>query len=144
MYHKVTKIHKNKERDKIIKEPGIIVTTSGMLNGGPVVHYLEKLHDNENCSLVLTGFQVPGSAGRILLDTGKFVTEENEFKVNCKTHFIDLSAHAGREELLKYIKSVDPKKVLVMHGDQCEKFSQELKDMGYDSYAPKRGEKVEI
>ncbi|MCD6477851.1 MAG: MBL fold metallo-hydrolase [Candidatus Aenigmarchaeota archaeon] len=144
IFKTITKVHNNRQRDKIINEPSIVVTTSGMLNGGPIVHYLEKLYQNEKCSLILTGFQVPGSAGRTLLDTGKYITETDNFKVKCKIRFIDLSAHAGRNELFKYVRMIDPEKILVMHGDECEKFAGELREMGYDAYAPSIGEVVEI
>ena len=144
IYNKVTKVYNNRQRSKILKEPGIIVTTSGMLNGGPIVHYLEKLYDKENCSLIMTGFQVPGSAGYNLRETGNFITEEKSFRVKCNIHFIDLSAHSGRKELFDYVKMIDPKKVFVIHGDSCEKFARELQELGYDAYAPQNGEVCEI
>lgn len=144
IYNNITKVYNNRQRDKITKEPGIIVTTSGMLNGGPIAHYLERLHDKKNYSLTLTGFQAPGSAGRTLLETGKYVGEEKSFKVDCGIDIIDLSAHAGRDELFEYIKMVNPKKIFVIHGDSCEKFTKELSEKGYDAYAPSIGETCEV
>ena len=144
MYSSITKVYNNRQRNNLIKEPCIIVTTSGMLNGGPIVHYLEKLHDRKDCSLTLSGFQVPGSAGRELLDSGKYIGEEKSFKVECDIDIIDLSAHAGRNELFKYIKMVDPQKIFVIHGDSCQEFASELKERGYDAYAPSMGETCDI
>jgi len=144
IFSSIVKVHNNKQRDRLIKEPCIIVTTSGMLNGGPIAHYLEKLYNREDCSLILTGFQVPGSAGRTLMDTGIYVNDNDKFKVRCKLSFIDLSAHSGRSELFDYVKMVDPEKIFVMHGDSCEEFADELKGKGYDAYAPKIGEVCEI
>lgn len=144
IYNKITKVYNNRQRNKILKEPCIIVTTSGMLNGGPIAHYLEKLYDRKDCSLTLTGFQVPGSAGYTLLDTGKYVTEENSFKVKCAIDFIDLSAHSGRKELFDYVKMVDPEKIFVIHGDACERFARELHERGYDAHAPKNGDVCNI
>jgi len=97
-----------------------------------------------NRALILTGFQVPGSAGHALLETGKYVTEENKFKVNCRVEFIDLSAHSGRTELFDYVKMMDPDKVFVIHGDACDKFAKELKEKGYDAYAPEVGENCKV
>lgn len=144
MYKKVTKVYKNKQRNKIINKPCVIVTTSGMLNGGPIAHYLGKLHDREDCSLTPTGFQVPGCAGRELLDTGKYVAEDKSFEVKCDVEITDLSAHAGRKELLKYVKMINPGKIFVVHGDDCPKFAKELEEKGYNAYAPKKGEVCEI
>ncbi len=144
VYKNIEKVYNNRQRNDAVKKPCIIVTTSGMLNGGPIAHYLEKLYNKKNCSLTLTGFQVPGSAGHMLLETGNYVTEENNFKVKCRVDFIDLSAHSGRRELFDYVKMIDPKKVFVIHGDSCDKFAGELKEKGYDAHAPQNGEVCEI
>lgn len=140
VYKNITKVYNNRQRNDIAKHPSIIVTTSGMLNGGPIIHYLEKLYQKKNCSISLTGYQVKGSAGHTLLETGKYVNEEKSFKVKCSVNFIDLSAHSGRSELFDYVKMVDPEKVFVVHGDACKKFAGELKEKGYDAYAPQNGE----
>jgi len=144
IYKEANKVGNNRDRNKILKEPCIIVTTSGMLNGGPIAHYLEKLYKRKDCSLTLTGYQVEGSAGHTLVNTGKYVTEDNSYNVKCKLDFIDLSAHSGRQELFDYVKQVDPQKVFVIHGDSCEKFAGELKEKGYEAHAPKQGEVCEV
>ncbi|PIX50660.1 MAG: MBL fold metallo-hydrolase, partial [Candidatus Aenigmarchaeota archaeon CG_4_8_14_3_um_filter_37_24] len=64
------------QRKKIIKNPCVVVTTSGMLSGGAVVYYLKKLHGREDCSLALTGFQVPDTEGDRLLKTGRYVHDD--------------------------------------------------------------------
>ncbi|UCG95878.1 MAG: MBL fold metallo-hydrolase [archaeon] len=144
IYSQITKVYNNGQRNKLVNQPCIIVTTSGMLNGGPIAHYLEKLYDRENCSLTLTGYQVEGSAGHTLINTGKYVTEDKNLGVKCRLSFIDLSAHSGRKELFEYVKMVDPQKVFVIHGDSCGKFAGELREKGYDAYAPKIGEVCDV
>ena len=59
-----------KERKKAIMEstPSIIVTTSGMLSGGPVLKYLEQLGSNESNKLIFVGYQAEGTRGRQLLN----------------------------------------------------------------------------
>ena len=115
-----------------------------MLNGGPIAYYLEKLYERTDCSLTLTGFQVPGSAGHHLLETGRYVTDEDDLKVKCGVNFIDLSAHSGRSDLFEYVKQIDPKKVFVIHGDSCSKFARELQEQGYEAFAPKKGESFDF
>ena len=137
-------VYNNKQRAGIVKKPSIIVTTSGMLNGGPIAYYLERLHERMDCSLTMTGFQVPGSAGHNLLNTGRYVTETDDMNIKCKVNFIDLSAHAGRSDLFDYVKDMDPEKVFVIHGDSCKKFAGELKERGYDAHAPELDETCEI
>jgi len=125
-------------RKKIIKEPCIIVTTSGMLTGGPIAYYLEKLWDREDCSLILTGFQVPGTEGAILLQTGIYVHEDLEFPLKMPYRKFDFSSHASRSELFKFVKRVNPGKVFCVHGDNTERFAKELsEEHGFDAVAPK-------
>ncbi|MCD6371904.1 MAG: MBL fold metallo-hydrolase [Candidatus Aenigmarchaeota archaeon] len=125
-------------RKRIIKEPSVIVTTSGMLNGGPIVWYLKKLHKDMNSSLILTGWQLEGTPGRILLETGRYINEEEglDFEVKMKVKRFDFSAHAGRSELLNYINRISPQTIFVIHGDHTEEFAVELREMGFDAIAP--------
>ena len=124
-------------RRKILKKPCIILTTSGMLSGGPVVNYIEKLHDRENCSLILTGFQVPGTEGAILLQTGRYVHGDLNLKVKMNVRKFDFSSHASRSELFKFAKLVNPEKIFCVHGDNAVGFAQELKEeYGFDAVAP--------
>lgn len=128
----------NQMRSKIIKQPCAIITTSGMLNGGPVVNYISKLHDDENSSLLLTGFQAPNTGGKVLLDTGRFILEENKIDVQMKMFYkrLDFSAHLGRKELFAFIEKINPEKVFCVHGEKTEEFANELKQKGFDAVAP--------
>ena len=125
-------------RKRVIRDPCVIVTTSGMLKGGPVVWYLKKLRRDKNSSLILTGWQLEGTPGRILLETGKYVNEEEglEFDVHMNVKRFDFSAHAGRSELFKYLERISPEKVFVIHGDHTEEFAAELREKGYNAIAP--------
>jgi Cft2 family RNA processing exonuclease len=111
-----------------------------MLTGGPITYYLEKLWEREDCSLSLTGFQVPGTGGSILLETGNFIRENQEYPLKMPYSKFDFSSHASRSELLKFVKKVNPEKVFCVHGDNTEKFAKELKENGFDSVAPEFGE----
>lgn len=124
-------------RKKIIKKPCIIVTTSGMLTGGPIAYYLEKLWDREDCSLTLTGFQVPGTEGAILLETGNYIHGDLEFPLKMSYRKFDFSSHVSRSELFKFVKKVNPGKVFCVHGDNTEGFAKELRERGFDAVAPK-------
>ena len=131
-------------RKKIIKKPCIIITGSGMLEGGPVVDYIKKLHDKKNCSLALTGFQVPGTAGYKLMQNGIFYGDGLELKMEMNFKKFDFSSHAPRSELLQMIKKVNPEKVFCIHGDKTEEFARELKGEGFDAVSPVVDKKYEI
>lgn len=135
---KVQYVNKEKMRNKIIKSPCVILSTSGMLSGGPIVWYLKKLFDNQNCSLVLTSFQVEGTPGKILLETGKYINQKAGLELDLEMHVkkLDLSSHLGRNELFEFVEKINPEKVFCIHGDHTEEFALELKEKGFDAIAP--------
>ena len=125
-------------RKKAIKNPSVIVTTSGMLTGGPVAHYIEKLYDKEACTLMLTGFQVPGTEGALLLKTGRYIHGDLDLKLRMSVRKLDFSSHASRTELFKFVRQVNPEKVFCVHGDNTVRFATELRnDYGFDAVSPK-------
>jgi putative mRNA 3-end processing factor len=127
------------QRKKIVKQPCIIIAGSGMLEGGAVLEYMKRLYDKENCSIALTGFQVPGTAGHSLLTTGKMSLDGREINVKASVKQFDLSSHASRDELFELVDKVNPEKVLCIHGDNTEKFADELKERGFDAISPDAG-----
>lgn len=133
---KVEYVTSGRMRKRIVRNPCVILTTSGMLQGGPVVHYLKKLYNRENCSLVLTGFQVEGTAGKTLLETGRYITKELNLDVKMVVKRLDFSSHLGKSELFKFIEKVNPEKVFCVHGEHTEEFAQELREKGWDAIAP--------
>jgi putative mRNA 3-end processing factor len=143
-FSRAHKVRGAQDRKKAIQKPGIIITTAGMMNGGPVGWYMKKLHDREDCFLLLTGYQVPGTVGRVLQDTGRYVAEGLDAKLRMGCELLDMSAHCGRDNMIKFIRKVNPGKVFLVHGDRTEAFGKELRDMGLNAVSPKNGEKAEI
>ena len=133
---KVEYVTNNKMRKRILNHPCVILTTSGMLSGGPIVQYIKRLHFRKDCSLILTSFQLEGTPGRILLETGRFINEELNLEVSMRVKKLDFSAHVGRNGLFEFIKRVNPEKIFCIHGDHTEEFAFELKEKGYDAIAP--------
>ena len=140
----VRMVKNNIERKDATKEPCAIITTGGCIDGGPAVQYIRNLWGNEKNSLTFTGFQIPKTAGRYLLDTGRYVTEELDLKIKMQINSLDFSAHSGREDLFKFINKLNPGKVICMHGDNCQRFAKELKGRGFDAEAPENGDILKI
>jgi putative mRNA 3-end processing factor len=115
-----------------------------MLNGGPVLDYITKLRPNSN--IFLTGYQVEGTNGRMLMDTGTILLDKKSVKIKTPVSYYDLSAHAGMGELHEYIKRSGPSKVVCVHGDQKNAVSlaESLKLEGYEAYAPKIGDIIKL
>jgi len=139
---KVTYVVGDRMREKIVRKPCAIITTSGMLSGGTVVPYIQKLHNDRNSSLMLTGFQVPNTPGHKLLQTGRFVHENIDVEVKMFVKRWDFSAHAGKKELFSFIKDINPEKVFCVHGDDTIGFADELKQKGFDAIAPTKDNRI--
>lgn len=133
-----------KQRKRTMEQPCIIVTTSGQLEGGPIVGYIKNFYRQDDCGIFLTGFQIPGNAGRTLLDTGVYRAGGLELDVKCAVEYFDFSSHAGRDELIQYASTINPVKVIVNHGDRCQPFAKELREQGFDAEAPENGGTIEI
>ena len=108
------------DRKKAMKKPSVIVTTSGMMKGGPVMWYAQQILNDPKSKLHLTGYQAIETPGRMLLEEGKLPYGKNGsiVKVNCKYEKFDLSAHPGQEEMLRALKKWSPKKAFLIHGDK--------------------------
>lgn len=137
---KVRYVNNEQERKRALKAPCAVLTTSGMLNGGPVVWYIKKLYGDPGNALILTGFQVDGSAGRTLLDTGRFILEEEREKLNLRMRMqvsrMDFSSHCGRSQLLAFVEHVRPRRIFCVHGDDTPAFAEELRKNGFNAMAP--------
>ncbi len=119
-----------KERKKVIqdKSPCIIVTTSGMLSGGPVLKYLEQLGHNETNKIIFVGYQAEGTRGRELLDGKRTILiGKKRVNITMKIEKYHLSAHADRQQLLHFISKINNLKyVFIVHGEKFK--SEQLKN----------------
>jgi putative mRNA 3-end processing factor len=142
---KAIKLYENDERNNAMKDPCAIITTGGAMEGGPIVHYMKTLYAREDSSILLTGFQIPKTAGRYLADTGRYIVGAIDFKVKMQMKQFDFSAHAGRSELIKFVQKVRPEKLIAIHGEYCEKFATEMKGrFGIQTYAPQVGDIIKV
>lgn len=133
-------------RKQTLKEPSVIVTTAGMLEGGPVMYYLDKLHDDERSTLLITGYQVKGTKGRTLLETGKIELDTKTVEPKMEIQRFDFSAHSGHDDLLKTVQTLSPEHVLLIHGDTLisGEFAAELKGLGFKVSNPGVGDTVHL
>ena len=125
------------------RKPSIIISSAGMMNGGPILNYL--FHSNAQSKLIFTGYCVEETNGWLLQNKGYIIKDEEELHVDVPWEYLDFSAHGGRADLLNFIKHANPEKIVLVHGDNTQGFANELiENFGYDAVAPKAGEKIEI
>jgi putative mRNA 3-end processing factor len=109
-------------------ENDVIITTSGMLDGGPVLGYIQKLADDDKSAIFLTGYQVEGTNGRSLVETGTINIAGVPLRPSMQVEFFDLSAHAGHDDLISFAKAVSPEKIILCHGESREKLLDDLSE----------------
>jgi len=136
-------VRSNQGRGRAVKGE-VILTTSGMLDGGPVLNYVEAIRDDPKSAILLTGYQVEGSNGRKLLETGMMDFKGVNERVQCEVMKFDFSAHAGHKELLEFAKACEPQRIVLMHGDDREILAGDLRAQGFEVHLPKNGEKFEL
>ena len=114
------------DRARALREAEVIVTTGGMLDGGPVLYYIGELYRDPKSAIYLTGFQVEGSNGRRLMDTGELVIDDAVVRPTCEIQKFDFSAHAGHSDLVRFAKESRADTVILMHGDHREALREAL------------------
>jgi len=131
---------RNGQRERIAAQNTVVVTTSGMLSGGPAMTYVPEIRDHPTNKIALTGYQVAGTPGRELLETGRAEFDGRVLPVSAQVESYDFSAHADRDGLLAFLDDYRNASVLVNHGDDCGGFAADLRADGFDATAPALGE----
>ena len=143
-------IPRRMDRLDAIEEGSIIITTSGMLKGGPVVTYLKHMAQDKRNTLVFVGYQAPGTPGRLILDGHRSILlDDEEVDINMEIKSIKLSAHADQKGLFEYVKSIKGlETVFIVHGESRKRM--EFKELLDDKLPhlqvilPKLNEEFEI
>ena len=132
------------QRKRITDDNELIITTSGMLAGGPVHSYLPRIRGSPTNTVTLTGYQVEGTPGRELQDHGRLAINGQVRPVSARVESYDFSAHADRGGLESFLNAYRDARVLVVHGDRCETFAEDLRADGFEAGAPAIGTTVTL
>jgi len=121
--------HPNVRQEIIDGEPCIIMATSGMLEGGPVIEYFKSLAEDERNTIVFVSYQIEGTLGRRVqkgLNEVTMINSEGKLdvvKVRLRVESIEgFSGHSDRHQILNYITYLKPKpeRVVVCHGEKAK------------------------
>lgn len=119
--------HPSNREEALQQGPAIIMATSGMLEGGPVVEYFSQLASSEKNGVVFVSYQIPGTLGRRVLDGSRQVSlMENGGKIkivdiNCSVVKVDgFSGHSDYNQLMRYMGKLRYKvqQVIINHGER--------------------------
>jgi len=144
-------------RESIIMDgsPCIVLATSGMMNGGPVMNYFQNWAHEERNSLCFVGYQAEGTLGRRLQkgfsEVPMIINGKTEIvKIGCEMATIDgFSGHSDRRQLLEFIENMSPrpKNVICHHGDyyKCNELGRTLREkFKVRTYAPQNLETIRL
>ncbi len=119
-------IGSQKERREVLDSthPCVVLATSGMLSGGPVMEYLQHFADNPKNMLIFVGYQAEGTLGRRIQKGWKQVQLENgksiELALEIET-IQGLSGHSDHNQLLQFVGRLPrPKRIFTNHGESVK------------------------
>ena len=145
---------KNSKHSKTLNDlngSAIIISSSGMMTGGRILHHMFHRLRNPQDTILIPGYQAEGTRGRDLADGKPFIKIfGEEVPVRCKVaNMKSLSGHADREELFLWMKNfkVKPKITFTIHGEgrDLEVYAQAIRDrMGWNVVQPKYLEVVNL
>jgi Cft2 family RNA processing exonuclease len=134
-----------REREQLLAgPPACIVSSSGMLTGGPSAWYAARLAEQPAASILLTGYQDEESPGKKLLDVAAkrshtLELEGQQVPVHCQVGLYSLSAHADGGELAAYAAALKPKHVALVHGEEEARASLRIRLAGSEVFLPRTG-----
>ncbi|HXY40819.1 MAG TPA: MBL fold metallo-hydrolase [Vicinamibacteria bacterium] len=120
-------VHLHRTRDESealnsLQGPAVIISSSGMLAGGRILHHCRVRLPHPENTLLITGYQAAGTLGRALLDGAHTVRiHKGEVKVLAEIRDLKgLSGHADASELMRWLEGLrqKPRRVFVTHGEE--------------------------
>ena len=137
-----TNIEHPDAREEPLREesPCIIIATSGMLEGGPVIEYLRNIAPHKKNKILFVSYQVNGTLGRRVMDGARQVSimakngKIEVVSINCGIERLEgFSGHSDYNQLMSFVQRLRPKlrRVLVNHGERrkSENLSMSIRRM---------------
>ncbi len=134
-----------------MKGPGVIISSSGMLAGGRILHHCRVRLPHPENTLLITGYQAAGTLGRALLD-GAHVVRIHKLELPVLAEVRDLkglSGHADAGEMMRWLAGVErpPRTVFVTHGEEDAALALAARierERGFRTRVPSLGESVTL
>jgi metallo-beta-lactamase family protein len=151
--HSMVTASSREESKRLNDEEGtrIIISASGMMTGGRVLHHARRILPDSNATIVFVGYQAAGTTGRRIIDGQREVKIMGQFTpVHCHIERIGgFSAHADWKEVLRWLEGMPaaPRRVFNTHGEP--EAAQAMRDhiaerFGWRVDVPQYGDKVEL
>ncbi len=137
---------KHLRRTSQIKEPAIVICTSGFGHAGASLHLLNQwAADEDNAVIINSGYLPPESPLEIAREKGELVENGNIIPVHAEVEQIELSGHADQEELIELVSKLEPDRTFLVHGEmeQAQLLSKKISGMT-DVYIPEKNETISL
>lgn len=106
-----------------LKVPAVIISSSGMLEGGRILHHMRNRIGDPRNTILFTSWQAPNTLGRRMVEKEKVVRiYGEEYQVRAKIEVLEgFSGHADRQGLLDFVKVMQrkPRQTFVVHGEEA-------------------------
>jgi putative mRNA 3-end processing factor len=136
------------DRKKALKKPGVIISSAGMLKGGPALYYYSRIVQNDKDAVFLVSYQAPGTPGRQALEEGVFFDGERKLPVKARLQLFDFSSHADWRGVVQTLRSISGvRKVILVHGEpqgQMELASKIRDELSLEVMIPQNGDDIEL
>ncbi|MFN7904658.1 MAG: MBL fold metallo-hydrolase [Pseudobdellovibrionaceae bacterium] len=133
------------------KGPMLIISASGMMTGGRVLHHVKQFGPDVNTIILLAGFQAAGTRGEALMQGATEIKIHGEYiPMKAKVRLLgNISAHADYEEIINWFKAsnLKPKKTFITHGEASAADALRLRltdALGWQCIIPSQGQTLEL
>lgn len=151
------RVDSRETRERILDDPDpcIILATSGMMSGGPIMSYFKAWAQDARNTLVFVGYQGEGTMGRKIQRGWKEISmsekgESQSIQVNLDIETCEgFSGHSDRKQLIQYVRSMEPRpeRIIVGHGEESKTIdlaSTLYKRFNMETKAPKNLETIRL
>jgi metallo-beta-lactamase family protein len=132
-------------------EPKIVISASGMATGGRILHHLKAFAPDPRNTIMITGYQVPGTRGAAIAAGERSIRIYGEWvPINAQVaNLAMLSAHADADELIRWARgfTTAPRRVFVVHGEPQPADTLRMRlgrEFGWAATVPRPGQLFEL
>ena len=135
------RVSSKSDRKKAL-DSDVIISTSGMLQGGPSIWYLNRLRHDKSNEIFFTGYQAKDTGGRKLQTTSKIDIFGKEVDIDLNWNKFSFSTHAGHNEIISFVEQCNASEVVIYHTDPTNArpaLVEELSNMDIEVHSPVNG-----
>ena len=135
------RVSSKSDRKKAL-DADVIVSTSGMLDGGPSIWYLNRLRHNPKNAILLTGYQARNTGGRRLLEEHRIPIFGKITPIDLELDQYSFSTHAGHQEIVDFAAQCQAEDVVIYHSDPTmarPPLADALEKNGHRVHTPENG-----